>query len=222
MGLFGGTQIETNKRNLVRNVIAWIGFNRTTDSNKIEVIVLDDQKSRELRRIRTTCSAVYLYDVVNKGAYTWMDMAKWGTNGWEIEETTSHRLHKAREFCSLWYRLRKGMKKKRNYYRTGYSFLVTQPGTNPEYQGSTLLSGRHVVLSWWYSDSERILFLFLRWEKVTKREKITGIGWENKRKKWEECFGDRTKQYFNVLTHKLWKISILEKVSCHWIPIQTL
>ena len=49
MGLFGGTQIETNKRNVVRNVIAWIGFNRTTDSSKIEVIVLDDQKSRELR-----------------------------------------------------------------------------------------------------------------------------------------------------------------------------
>ena len=49
MGLFGGTQIETNKK----EVIAWIGFNRTTDSNKIEVTVLDDQKSRELRRIRT-------------------------------------------------------------------------------------------------------------------------------------------------------------------------
>ena len=49
-------------RNLVPNVIAWIGFNRTTDSNKIEVIVLDDQKSRELRRIRTTGLAVYLYD----------------------------------------------------------------------------------------------------------------------------------------------------------------
>ena len=62
MGLFGGTQIETNKRNLVRDFIAWIGFNRTTDSNKIEVIVLDDQKSRELRRIRTTGLAVYLYD----------------------------------------------------------------------------------------------------------------------------------------------------------------
>ena len=62
MGLFGGTQIETNKRNLVRNVIAWIGLNRTTDSNKIEIIVLDDQKSRELRRIRTTGLAVYLYD----------------------------------------------------------------------------------------------------------------------------------------------------------------
>ena len=44
-GIIWGTQIETNKRNLiVRNVIAWIGFNRTTDSNKIEVIVLDDQK----------------------------------------------------------------------------------------------------------------------------------------------------------------------------------
>ena len=37
-------------------------FNRTTDSNKIEVIVLDDQKSRELRRIRTTGLAVYLDD----------------------------------------------------------------------------------------------------------------------------------------------------------------
>ena len=61
MGLFGGTEIETNKRNLVRNVIAWVAFNRTTDSNKIEVIVLDHQKSRELRRIRTTGLAVYLY-----------------------------------------------------------------------------------------------------------------------------------------------------------------
>ena len=58
MGLFGGTQIETNKK----EIIAWIGFNRTTDSDKIEVIVLDDQKSRELRRIRTTGLAVYLYD----------------------------------------------------------------------------------------------------------------------------------------------------------------
>ena len=62
MGLFGGTKIKTNKRNLVPNVIAWIGFNRTTDSNKIEVIVLDDQKSRELTRIRKTGLAVYLDD----------------------------------------------------------------------------------------------------------------------------------------------------------------
>ena len=62
MGLFGGTQIETNKRNLVRNVIASIGLNRTTYSNKIKVIVLDDQKPRELRRIRTTGLAVYLDD----------------------------------------------------------------------------------------------------------------------------------------------------------------
>ena len=62
MGLFGGTQIETNKRNLVRNVLAWIAFNRTTDSKKIEVIALDDRKSRELRRIRTTGLAVYLDD----------------------------------------------------------------------------------------------------------------------------------------------------------------
>ena len=46
-------------------------------SNKIEVIVLDDQKSRELRRIRTTGLAVYfvrLYDIVNIHAN--VDMAK--------------------------------------------------------------------------------------------------------------------------------------------------
>ena len=61
-GIFGGTQIETNMRNIVWNVITWIGFNRTTGNNKIEVIVLDDQKSRELRRIRTTGLAVYLDD----------------------------------------------------------------------------------------------------------------------------------------------------------------
>ena len=72
MGLFGGTQIETNKRNLVRDVIAWISFNRTTDSNKIEVIVSDDQKSRELRRIRTTGRAVYLDDCTILQVYTRM------------------------------------------------------------------------------------------------------------------------------------------------------
>ena len=62
MGLFGGSRSKQTRRNLVRNVIAWIGFNRTTDSNKIEVIVLDGQKSGELRRIRTTGLAVYFDD----------------------------------------------------------------------------------------------------------------------------------------------------------------
>ena len=52
MGLFGGTQIKTNKEEFnAEYVISRIGFDRTTDSNKIEVIVLDDQKSRELRGI---------------------------------------------------------------------------------------------------------------------------------------------------------------------------
>ena len=62
MGLFGGS--KQTSRNLVRNVIACIGFKRTTDSNKIELLVLDDagyQKSRELTRIRTGL-AVYLDD----------------------------------------------------------------------------------------------------------------------------------------------------------------
>ena len=63
MGLFGGTQIETNKKEFSAEChsVDWF-FNRTTDSNKIGVIVLDDQKSRKLRRIRTTGLAVYLDD----------------------------------------------------------------------------------------------------------------------------------------------------------------
>ena len=64
MGLFGGTQIETNKKEFSAEChsVDYIDFNRNTDSKKIEVIVLDDQKSRELRRIRTTGLAVYLDD----------------------------------------------------------------------------------------------------------------------------------------------------------------
>jgi len=31
--------------------------------------------------------------------------------------------------------------------------MVTRPGTNPSEQGLTLLTGRDVVLSLWYSDS---------------------------------------------------------------------
>ena len=43
---------------------------------------------------------------------------------------------------------------------------------SPNPQDLTLLSGRDVVLSLWYSDSESIFcFKFLRWEKVTKGEK---------------------------------------------------
>ena len=68
----GGRRSKQTRRNLVLNVIAWIGFNRTTDSHKIEVIVLDDQKSRELRRIRTTGLAVYLYDCTILQIYTRM------------------------------------------------------------------------------------------------------------------------------------------------------
>ena len=51
MGLFGGTQIETNKEEFsAEYVISRIGFDRTTDSNKIEVIVLDDQEVKRIEK----------------------------------------------------------------------------------------------------------------------------------------------------------------------------
>ena len=71
MGLFGGTQIETNKRNLVRNAIAWIGFNRTTDyclrRPKVKRI---EKNSND----RSGCLFGRLYDIVNIHAN--VDMAK--------------------------------------------------------------------------------------------------------------------------------------------------
>ena len=73
---------------------------------------------------------------------------------------------------SLINRLGKGRGKKEKNYNTGYSYLVTQPSTNPTQQGLTLLSGRSMLLSLWYSSSTLNAFLkFLRWEKVSKREK---------------------------------------------------
>ena len=60
----------------MRNVIAWIGFNRTTDSNKIEVIVLADQVKRTEKNSNdeSGCLFVRLYDIVNIHANA--DMAK--------------------------------------------------------------------------------------------------------------------------------------------------
>ena len=76
---------------------------------------------------------------------------------WRNEEQiveTSHKARSSMEFCSLKCRPRKGRKKKRSYYNTGYSYLVTHLGAKRAKQGLTLLSGRDVVLSLWYSDLE--------------------------------------------------------------------
>ena len=68
MGLHGGTRIITN---MVEFSTEGHSMDCSGDSkvltelgsNKVEVIVLDDHESRELRRIRTTFSTVYLYNV---------------------------------------------------------------------------------------------------------------------------------------------------------------
>ena len=53
-----------------------------------------------------------------------------------------------------------------------YSYLVTQLSTNPTQQGLTLFSGQNMFLSLWYSNSTLNAYVkFLRWEKVSKREK---------------------------------------------------
>ena len=60
------------------HTVAWIGFKRTRTTDKIEVIILDDQKSRELTKIRTTGLAFFferLYDIV-LNIHANADMAK--------------------------------------------------------------------------------------------------------------------------------------------------
>ena len=49
--------------------------------------------------------------------------------------------------------------------------MVTHPGTSHDEQGSTFLSGRDVMLSLWYSDSERIFFLISKVRKGNKERK---------------------------------------------------
>ena len=47
---------------------------------------------------------------------------------------------------------KEGEKRKKNYYNTGCSYLVTHPSTEAAEQGLTLLSEVNILLSLWYSD----------------------------------------------------------------------
>ena len=106
------------------------GFNRTTDSNKIEGIVLGDQKSRELKRIRTTGLAVYLYGC------TILHTRECGHGEMRNKQFRRNRRSDITEGWRVLQSLISPSKgnEKRSYYHTGYSFLVTHPGTNPAKQ----------------------------------------------------------------------------------------
>ena len=71
---------------------------------------------------------------------------------------------------------RKGEEKKRSYYNTVYSYLVTHPSTNPTEQGLTLFSGQKMLLSLWYSDSTLNAFLKISKMRIgNKKRKKTVI-----------------------------------------------
>ena len=90
-----------------------------------------------------------------------------------LEETILHNAGVLQALISPWKgKWEKKKKEKNNLLQHGYSYLVTHPNTNPTEQGLTLLSGRDVLMSLWYGDSTlNALFLFLRWKKVTERER---------------------------------------------------
>ena len=72
MGLFGGTRVKTNMAEFSAEChsVDCSGDSKVLtelDSNKIKVTVLDNQKSREVRRIQRRVQLFqYIYDVVNK------------------------------------------------------------------------------------------------------------------------------------------------------------
>ena len=81
-----------------------------------------------------------------------------GTESWWVEETT---LHKDDSSAFLNIALEKeGEKRKKSYYNTGYSYLVTHPSTDAAQQGLTLLSGQNILPSMWYSESTLKAFSF--------------------------------------------------------------
>ena len=71
MGLFGGTQLKTEEFNAECHSADSVDCSGGSVANKTKVIVSDDQKSRELRRIRTTRSAIYLFDLYDVVKHTW-------------------------------------------------------------------------------------------------------------------------------------------------------
>ena len=53
------------------------------------------------------------------------------------------------QFCSPIALEKEEEKKRKRYYNTRYSYLVTHPSTEVAEQGLTLLSGRNMLLSLW-------------------------------------------------------------------------
>ena len=72
------------------------------------------------------------------------------------------------------------------YYKTGYSYSVTHPSTNCDERGLTLLSGRNILLSLWYSHSTlNAFFEISKMRKGIKKRKKTLIlhDWESREQK---------------------------------------
>ena len=69
----------------------------------------------------------------------------------------------------------------KSHYNTGYSYSVTYPSINPLEQGLILLSGQHVLLSLWYSDSTlNTFFLVSKMRKGVKKKKVSDTAWQGK------------------------------------------
>ena len=69
---------------------------------------------------------------------------------------------------------KEGEKKKKSYKNTGYSYLVTHPNIYLAEQGLTLLRGRNMLLSLWYSKlyAERIIKISKMSKGIKNRKKL--------------------------------------------------
>ena len=79
--------------------------------------------------------------------------------------------NKGWQLCSPSWK-RKRTKRKKSYYNTGYSYLVTHPSTNLDGErGLFLMSGRNMLLSLWYSESTLNAFFEIRKTRKDIKEK---------------------------------------------------
>ena len=116
--------------------------------------VLKDQQSRELRKIRTSCPTVYLYYNANKYTYIW----PWKNEEQNVDKKKKRYYTRIAVLQSLSPWKRKGGKGKKNKLLKHGAFVFGQP--------SLVV----VTLRWTY------FLKFLRWEKVSKREKVSETG----------------------------------------------
>ena len=150
MGLFGGRQIETDKEEFSAEChsVDCSGDSKVEVRSRLLFQTIKSQENLEEFERRVW---LFICTIVRYCKYT-----RECGNG---EMRNKQLRNRKNDISQGWGVLQSSIlpskgNEKRSYYNTWYSQLVTHPGANAAEQGLILLSGRDVMLSLWYSDSQ--------------------------------------------------------------------